>query len=77
MVDTERQGGSLSGLTDEEAREFHRIFMTSFILWIVVCFFAHVLVWFWRPWFPGAESMKTSMLESLPSAVTQLLPFVA
>ncbi|MCE2989730.1 MAG: hypothetical protein LW838_06240 [Nitrosomonadaceae bacterium] len=25
--------------------------MSSFIGWIAVCFFSHVLVWMWRPWF--------------------------
>ncbi len=71
-----REGGSLSGLTDEEAQEFHRIFIQSFIMWVAVCFVAHVLVWFWRPWFPGAESMKTSMLEGTQSVVTHVLPFL-
>ena len=42
--------GSLTGLTDEEAKEFHGIFVTSFIMFTVVATVAHVLVWFWRPW---------------------------
>ncbi len=45
--------GSLSGLTEAEAKEFHRIFMGSFILFTVVAIIAHVLVWNWRPWLPG------------------------
>ena len=28
--------GSLSGLSDSEAKEFHGIFMTSFIVFVVV-----------------------------------------
>lgn len=43
--------GSLSGLTDNEAREFHGIFMTSFIGFTAIAAVAHVLVWMWRPWF--------------------------
>jgi light-harvesting complex 1 beta chain len=39
--------GSLSGLSEQEAKEFHRLFMVSFI--------AHFLVWQWRPWLPGPE----------------------
>ena len=41
---------SLSGLTDAEAQEFHRIFMSSFIGFVAVCAVAHLLVWLWRPW---------------------------
>jgi light-harvesting complex 1 beta chain len=42
--------GSLSGLTEQEAKEFHGIFVTSFIGFTVVAIVAHVLVWNWRPW---------------------------
>jgi light-harvesting complex 1 beta chain len=49
------RGTSLSGLTDQEAKEFHGIFMSSFILFTVVAIVAHFLVWQWRPWFPGPE----------------------
>jgi light-harvesting complex 1 beta chain len=34
---------TLSGLSDSEAREFHRIFMTSFIIFVVVAIIAHFL----------------------------------
>jgi light-harvesting complex 1 beta chain len=42
--------GSLSGLTESEAKEFHGIFVTSFIAFTVIAVIAHVLVWNWRPW---------------------------
>jgi light-harvesting complex 1 beta chain len=42
--------GSLSGLTEQEAREFHGIFVSSFIGFTVVAIVAHVLVWNWRSW---------------------------
>ena len=41
---------SLSGLTDQEAQEFHGIFMKSFIGFTLVAIVAHFLVWSWRPW---------------------------
>ena len=41
---------SLSGLTDTEAKEFHSIFVTSFIGFTAIAVVAHVLVWMWRPW---------------------------
>jgi light-harvesting complex 1 beta chain len=46
---------SLSGLTEAEAKEFHGIFMTSFILFTVVAIVAHILAWMWRPWLPGVK----------------------
>ncbi len=42
--------GSLSGLTDQEAKEFHGMFVTSFIAFTVIAIVAHVLVWNWRSW---------------------------
>jgi light-harvesting complex 1 beta chain len=47
--------GSLSGLTEQEAKEFHGIFMTSFIIFTVIAIVAHFLAWQWRPWLPGAS----------------------
>ena len=42
--------GSLSGLTEKEAQEFHGIFMKSFVGLTLIAIVAHVLVWQWRPW---------------------------
>ncbi len=53
MVERDIGTGSLSGLTEAEAKEFHRIFMGSFIGFTVIAIIAHVLVWNWRPWLPG------------------------
>ncbi|MEQ1800658.1 MAG: light-harvesting antenna LH1, beta subunit [Gammaproteobacteria bacterium] len=41
---------SSSGLSDQEAKEFHGIFMTSFIIFTIIAIVAHFLVWQWRPW---------------------------
>lgn len=51
MAELDRRSGSISGLTDQEAREFHGIFVSSFIGFTVIAIIAHVLVWMWRPWF--------------------------
>ena len=48
MVEEKRT--SLSGLTEGEAKEFHRIFMTSFVVFTLIAVVAHILVWQWRPW---------------------------
>ncbi len=61
MIERERPT-TLSGLTEPEAREFHTIFMTSFIIFTVVAIIAHMLVWIWRPWLPGPNGYKTGML---------------
>ncbi len=43
---------TLTGLTSQEAKEFHRIFMMGFIGFTIIAIVAHFLVWNWRPWFP-------------------------
>jgi light-harvesting complex 1 beta chain len=54
--------GSLSGLTETEAKEFHKIFVFSFIVFTLIAIVAHFLVWSWRPWIPGPNGYSTSML---------------
>ena len=49
MADEKR--GSLSGLTDNEAKEFHGVFLTSFVAFVMIAALAHFFVWQWRPWF--------------------------
>lgn len=46
----EERKTSLSGLTEEEAKEFHKIFVSSFLGFTAVAVVAHILVWAWRPW---------------------------
>ena len=73
MADTR---GSLSGLTEGEAKEFHGIFMTSFIIFTVIAIIAHILAWQWRPWLPGAKGYS-SLVDSVNVAVTNVLPFLS
>ena len=61
MSDLNLRTGSTSGLTDSEAREFHSIFVTSFIVFTVIAIIAHVLVWQWRPWLPGPNGYAQMM----------------
>lgn len=42
---------SISGLTDEEAQEFHHYWMQGAVGFTAVAVIAHILVWAWRPWF--------------------------
>ena len=68
-----RQDASLSGLTEPEAREFHSIFVTSFVVFTVVAIFAHILVWLWRPWLPGVRGYNTSDLIDGAAAAAAML----
>ncbi|MGV7034375.1 light-harvesting antenna LH1, beta subunit [Methylobacterium symbioticum] len=52
---TPERPSSLSGLTEAEAKEFHAIFLTSFIIFTAIAVVAHILVWLWRPWLPGPQ----------------------
>ena len=47
---TDERMGPGTYLSPEEAKEFHKIFITSFLIFTVVAIVAHFLVWNWRPW---------------------------
>lgn len=68
---------SLSELTESEAREFHSIFMTSFICFLAVAIVAHILAWMWRPWLPGVGGYKTGALETVTHWASALLTYVS
>jgi light-harvesting complex 1 beta chain len=57
---------SPSGLTEEEAKEFHSGFMLMFAIFTAIALVAHFLVWSWRPWIPGVSGYKA---VSLPDAI--------
>lgn len=64
---------SLSGLTEQEAKEFHGVFMTSFVVFTLVAIVAHILAWLWRPWLPGPEGYETGSLIEGVTTVAQTL----
>jgi light-harvesting complex 1 beta chain len=74
MALDDRRNDSLSGLSEPEAREFHRIFMTSFIIFVVIAVIAHILAWQWRPWLPGARGY--SMLDGVRYALDAVTPYL-
>jgi light-harvesting complex 1 beta chain len=47
----EERKGSLSGLTEAEAKEFHSVLMGSMTVFFLMNLVAHILIWIWRPWF--------------------------
>ncbi len=73
MIETDKRETSLSGLSEQEAKEFHRIFMASFLIFLLVAIVAHILAWQWRPWLPGPHgytSMINDVHSTLASAVS-------
>ena len=71
MVDPKDSGGLGTGLTPEEAKEFHKLFVASFILFTIVAIVAHILVWSWRPWVPG-PSGYAALSDGLTQAAAML-----
>jgi light-harvesting complex 1 beta chain len=65
---------TLSGLTDAEAKEFHSLFVTSFIAFTVVAIIAHILVWMWRPWIPGPKGY--ALLDGAASAIHHVVSLI-
>jgi len=41
---------SLTGLSEGAAREFHSLYVKSFLGFTAVAVVAHLLAWSWRPW---------------------------
>ncbi len=66
---------SLSGLTETEAKEFHGVFMASFVGFTLVAIVAHILVWLWRPWLPGEDGYSSLMdgAHSVASLASHLI----
>ena len=71
----DKKGGSLSGLTEHEAQEFHRIFMSSFVIFTVIAIVAHILVWMWRPWLPGPKGYAW-LTDGFNETVASVLPYL-
>jgi light-harvesting complex 1 beta chain len=67
---------SLTGLTDEEAREFHGFFVTGFIVFTLIAIVAHFLVWQWRPWFPGVKGYA-SLSDGTATTVAALVSMIS
>lgn len=68
--------GSLTGLTDAQAQEFHEIFTRSMMIFIAVAVVAHILVWFWRPWLPSVTGYENEV-ATLMQKGTELAQFVS
>jgi light-harvesting complex 1 beta chain len=74
MSDNERFGPG-AYLTPEEAKEFHKIFVSSFIGFTIVAIIAHVLVWMWRPWLPSINgyAMLNDAVQVATATITTII----
>ena len=45
------ESSSLTGLSEGAAREFHSLYVKSFLGFTAIAVGAHLLVWAWKPWF--------------------------
>jgi light-harvesting complex 1 beta chain len=65
---------SWTGLTDQEAEEFHKYYLQGTFLFVAVAVVAHFLVWSWRPWIPGPKGYSELIdgAQSVAHVVTTL-----
>jgi len=66
---------SISGLSEKEAKEFHKIFVISFIIFVAIAVVAHILAWQWRPWLPGPEGY--AMIDSASAAASSFVSSIS
>lgn len=71
----QQENKSLSGLSEQEAKEFHKLFVVSFIVFTAIAIVAHILAWQWRPWFPGPEGY--AMIDTARAAVGSFISSVS
>lgn len=71
-IGTDGRDGSITGLTEHEAKEFHQIFVSSFIAFTAIAVVAHILVWLWRPWLPGPRGYTQNLIDGATTALTYL-----
>ena len=62
---------SRTGISPEEAKEVHSLFMKSFLVFTGIAVLAHIFAWLWRPWLPGANGYS-----SLVDGVHAVLPHI-
>jgi light-harvesting complex 1 beta chain len=76
-VEMDKRPSTLSGMTELEAKEFHSIFMTSFLVFVGIAVVAHILVWMWRPWLPGPQGYRNAFLDGVEPVLRTVTSLVA
>jgi len=62
---------SPSGLSEQEAKEFQKLFVMSFLIFTGIAVVAHILAWMWRPWLPGVNGY--SLLDAAQTTIRTLM----
>ena len=68
---------SLTGLSEGEAKEFHKIFMASFVVFIGIAIIAHILAWAWQPWLRVPGEQAALLLDGAQQTLATILPVLA
>jgi light-harvesting complex 1 beta chain len=68
---------SWSGVSDQEAQEFHSFYLQGTFLFVAVAVVAHILVWLWRPWIPPAGGYKAAFLDGATTVLSAVQTFIA
>jgi light-harvesting complex 1 beta chain len=54
---------SWTGLTEDEAKELHEVYVSGAVLFTGVALVAHLLTYIWRPWFPGRDGYDAAAVD--------------
>jgi light-harvesting complex 1 beta chain len=69
-----KREGSLTGLTDDEAKEFHKLWVSSYIFYVGIAVVAHLLVWTWRPWFgPPMKYSSNDVIDAVQTTLSYMV----
>lgn len=66
------ESGSLTGMTDGEAQEFHGLFIKGFIGFTIIALIAHILVWIWKPWIPNENGTYSLLHDGVTTTVASV-----
>lgn len=69
----DKPGGSMSGLSEDEAKEFHSLFMFGFTVFTAIAAVAHFLVWLWRPWLPSVRGYASLADPQTIASISQYI----
>ena len=72
MDNRDERVGVRTYLTNEEAKEFHKLFIASMAFFTLVAVIAHFLVWQWRPWLQNTVTATAAQTIQVEPAATQL-----
>lgn len=69
---------SLTGLTEDEAKEVHGLFSLGFIGFTLLALVVHLLTWSWRPWgWLPYQGQLSSLDENSQVALTTLAQLIS